>query len=152
MTVRSYLADPVRRDEINTAIRRAFLRRRTGGGTVARILIIEDDPLKREMLSRTLAQADHETYSPATRKQALELCMQQVFDLIVIGVSSPASEGFETIAALRRWMRDARILAVAWQPAPAGGAAAIASGATRCLVRPFDTVQLLEAVDSLAHD
>jgi len=149
MSIRSYLADPARRNDINNAIRRGFLRRRMGGRAVARILVIDDDPLTRETLVRSLDRSGHEVRSATNRQQAFELCMRQVFDLIITNVSEGATEGFETIAALRRWMRDARILAVASEPAPEGRTWALSFGATRWLVKPFDVNQLLQAVDAL---
>jgi DNA-binding response OmpR family regulator len=151
--IRDYLTDPAERRSINRAIRRSFDRRRGKDESVARILVVDNDPLTRQTLVRILERASFKVSAAANGDEAVELYDRDGADLVIADIFVPDCNGLETIAALRRRSAETRIIAVSSRPEPEGYLKAVASfGATHSLTKPFDTRQLLEAIQKLLGD
>lgn len=154
MGIRDYVLNPVVIRALNDTIRRALGRRRRKGETVARILVVDDDPLIREMLATTLRDAGYETAGVASGHEAVERFETTPPDLVITDILMPDGDGMQAIAKLRRRAPGLKVLAIS------GGSdmesarylrAAESFGATRTLVRPFDNRQLLDAVRRIVH-
>lgn len=150
MGIRDYLTDPDKRRAISGAIRRAFDRRRQGGEAVGRIMVVDDDPLTRETLVRSLERAGYQVCAVGNGKLALQAYAREPVDLVITDIFMPECDGLETIAGLRRRSPEVKIVAVSSRPGHEGYLkAAKAFGAVECLIRPFDSQQLLDIVDEL---
>jgi DNA-binding response OmpR family regulator len=154
MSIRDYVLNPLVIRTLNRTIRRALGRRNRGGSHVARILIVEHDPLIREMLATTLRDAGYETATASDGHEALERIEAAPADVVITDVLMPDGDGMQAIVELRRRTPGIRLLAIS------GGSemesarylrGAESFGATRTLVRPFDNRQLLDAVDEIVH-
>ena len=119
---------------------------------MARILVIDDDPLTRETMVRVLERAGYEAWSAADGKQALELYDRVGFDLVITGIFMPECDGLETIAALRRRAPQAKIIAISsCSDQDRYLRAAKAFGAADSLVKPFESEELLNSVCELVR-
>jgi DNA-binding response OmpR family regulator len=153
MGIRDYLKNPAGCGGINRAIRSAFERKRGGGRPVLRILVVDDDPLTRETMVRTLQRASYDTLGAEDGNQALEMFDERPFDLVITDIFMPERDGLETINELR--LRDPEVKIVAVSEGGEGERyrrAARSFGAAMTLQKPFDTDQLLRAIKSVFKD
>lgn len=68
---------------------------------MALVLVVDDDPVGRELLHTLLRYAGHTTLEAADGAQALEAALRQPPDLVVADVLMPTMDGFEFVRRLR---------------------------------------------------
>jgi CheY-like chemotaxis protein len=68
--------------------------------TVRRVLIVEDDPVQLDAVSRLLSSAEVETVGVGTAAECLEQLSQQTFDCMVLDLSLPDASGFSLLETL----------------------------------------------------
>jgi len=61
----------------------------------ARVLLVDDEDLVREMFQSALATAGHHVRASATGAEALSLFTQERFDIVITDLSLPGMSGFE---------------------------------------------------------
>jgi CheY-like chemotaxis protein len=64
------------------------------------VLIVEDDPVQRDAVTRLLSAGDVEIVSAATAAECLGLLKQQTFDCMVLDLSLPDASGFSLLETL----------------------------------------------------
>ncbi len=120
---------------------------------MARILVIDDDPAMRRMVSRILADAGYEVIEAKDGREALK--QMAAFDPVVIvtDIVMPEMEGIEFILHVRKLQPGAKVIAMS-----GGGKAATRElflrmakslGADTVLEKPFGADTLLDAVRNL---
>jgi diguanylate cyclase (GGDEF)-like protein/PAS domain S-box-containing protein len=67
----------------------------------ARILVVDDERINREIVSRLLTRHGYEVLCATNGKDALELASLHDLDLLLLDVVMPEMDGFECLAALR---------------------------------------------------
>ena len=67
----------------------------------ARVLIADDDPLLRGLLTHKLSAAGYAVIAAEDGRQALDQCRQQRPDLIVLDGMMPIADGFEVLRRLK---------------------------------------------------
>ena len=128
---------------------------RKRGERVARILVIDDEPLVRDMVRQILERAGYEVLDAPDGKVGMQRVREQVFDLVITDILMPEQEGIETIRMLHREFPQIRILAIS-----GGGRrgkldvlpVAEVFGAHRSLAKPFERKELLDVVSSLLKE
>jgi class 3 adenylate cyclase len=65
------------------------------------MLILDDDDSNRDLLSRLLRREGHTVACAADAGQAMNLIASQLFDLILLDVRMPDSDGVQTLAAIK---------------------------------------------------
>jgi predicted signal transduction protein with EAL and GGDEF domain/FixJ family two-component response regulator len=75
----------------------------------ARILIADDDPVMRLLLSETLAQAGFEVVEAADGEQALLLFGMRMPELVLLDVDMPLIDGFEVCRQIRQLADAAQV-------------------------------------------
>jgi len=68
---------------------------------MARILLVEDNDMNRDMLSRRLERKGHEVSIATTGVEALERVKAQPFDLVLMDMSLPEMDGWEATRRLK---------------------------------------------------
>ena len=66
-----------------------------------RILLVEDNEMNRDMLSRRLSRRGYEVVVAVDGRQGLDLARQQKPDLILMDMSLPVLDGWETTRQLK---------------------------------------------------
>ena len=66
------------------------------------MLVVDDDELNRDMLSRRLARRGFVTVAAASGEEALALIRAQPFDTVLLDVQMPGMSGLEVLTAIRR--------------------------------------------------
>lgn len=67
----------------------------------ASILIVDDNELNRDMLSRRLERSGYATTTAEDGKEALELVEEQNFDIVLLDIGMPEMNGIEVLKTLR---------------------------------------------------
>jgi len=117
---------------------------------MARILVIDDLPMVRQMLSDMLSGDGHTVVEAKNGRDGLEKMRQQPANLVITDIIMPEMEGVETVIALKRDFPQLQIIAIS-----GGGRganydfldAARKLGAARTLRKPFTRQELLDAVE-----
>src|SRR5919205_2967199 len=73
-------------------------------GTVATILIVEDEPDIQELIAYNLQKAGHEPIQARSAEQALEVVREELPHLVIIDWMLPGMSGID----LARWLRANR--------------------------------------------
>jgi CheY-like chemotaxis protein len=121
---------------------------------MARILIIDDEPVTRAMLQEMLKQAGHETVSAVNGTEGVKQYLDKPADLVITDLFMPEKDGLEVIKELR--MQFPAVAIIAMSGKAVGGkmlSVAHALGAVEVLQKPFTSVELLSIVDKvLRHE
>ena len=99
---------------------------------VARILLVEDNELNRDMLSRRLVRRGYEVEIAFDGKEGLRLAAASAPDLILLDLSLPEMDGWEVLKNLKQ---DPKMRAI---PVVALTAHALVSDRNRALEAGFD--------------
>lgn len=115
---------------------------------MARILVVDDEPLVRTMARTALQRAGHDLGEAANGAEALAALERERFDLAIIDLIMPEKQGLETIMQIRAGGHDLKIIA-----ASGGGTARLdllplaeKSGADFTIGKPFDLAELVALV------
>ncbi|WP_414665014.1 response regulator [Horticoccus sp. 23ND18S-11] len=116
---------------------------------MARILLVDDDELLRNVLALTLQKMGHVVVEARNGRDALELCAEGLPDLLFTDLIMPEQEGLETIATIRQLHPAVKIIAMS------GGGRGDATdylksarllGADRTLHKPFTQEAMARAI------
>ncbi|MGY1409000.1 MULTISPECIES: response regulator [unclassified Luteimonas] len=118
-----------------------------------KILLVEDNEMNRDMLSRRLSRRGHQVTIAGDGRIALELASRELPDLILMDMGLPVMDGWDTTRQLKA---DARTAAI---PVIALTAHAMADDRMRALeagcddfdTKPVDLDRLLGKVGALAR-
>jgi adenylate cyclase len=67
-----------------------------------RVLVVDDDPLNRMLLTRSLEQAGHRVGSAASGQEALEILREKPFDVVLLDIVMPELDGVSVLERLKR--------------------------------------------------
>ena len=70
-----------------------------GGGFP--ILLVEDNPVSRKLIEKTLQKAGHEVSNAANGRQALEIFREKFFPIVITDWMMPEIDGLELCRAIR---------------------------------------------------
>lgn len=115
-------------------------------------LVVDDDPMVREVVARTLDSAGYSVRSAGNGNEAVEIFSQQPCAIVVTDIVMPEKEGIETILELKRLDSRVKILAISGGGRERGKEFlryASRLGASAVLAKPFRKAELLEAVSRL---
>jgi DNA-binding response OmpR family regulator len=110
------------------------------------VLVIDDDPVVREIVDEILQDAEFEVVTAADGREGMRLFRTRQPDLVVTDIIMPEQEGIETITQMRKERPTACILAMS-----GGGRIgdcdvldnAQQLGANEILAKPFDANELI---------
>ena len=116
-----------------------------------RVLVVEDDPAIRELVSLHLKLEGFGVLPSADGAEALRLARAESFDLIVLDVMLPGLDGVSILGAIRRDSvnRDTPILMLTARREESDKVLGLETGADDYLTKPFGTSELLARIDAL---
>jgi DNA-binding response OmpR family regulator len=113
-----------------------------------RVLVVEDEPDVREVITQVLKRAGYEVDPTADGRTAVAMARQDLPDAVVLDLMIPGLHGFEVIQHLRgdEITQDIPIIVLSAKPYPADQRKALAMGANQFLMKPFEPKRLVAAV------
>lgn len=118
------------------------------GGTASRIVVVDDHPLVREALVRTLdEQPDLETVAEATDGlEAVELCRRLQPELVLMDVAMPGMDGLEATRQVKEASPRTIVLVLTAMEDPVLLSEALKAGAAGYVLKRATTAEILAAI------
>jgi two-component system, cell cycle response regulator DivK len=121
------------------------------GAAMAKILLVEDNEMNRDMLSRRLERRGHEVLVAVDGAQGLEVALRELPGLILMDMSLPVLDGWE---ATRRLKADAvtsgiPVIALTAHAMSEDRERALAAGCDDYDTKPVEFPRLIGKIDAL---
>ncbi|MDJ0653909.1 MAG: ATP-binding protein [Xanthomonadales bacterium] len=137
---------PARQPAPGTARKKPVARPKVSG---ARILVVEDDPLARDLLCVSLRDAGYEIAEAADGNEALTLLGKQSFDLLCSDAVFPGAPLLEVIRVFEQASPEAPVLICSGYVPEDLAIDGIASGQYAFLPKPFTASELVHRIEEL---
>jgi adenylate cyclase len=114
------------------------------GGETGSILVVDDNEINRDLLSRYLARLGHTVQSAPDGKKALEMIGTGAFDLVLLDIMMPELNGYQVLQHLKdssNW-RDLPVIMISALDEMDSVVRCIELGAADYLSKPFNPVLL----------
>ena len=118
---------------------------------MAKILLVEDNDMSRDMLSRRLQRKGHELLLAGDGMQAILMAESEAPDLILLDMSLPVIDGWEAARRLKAspTTSSVPIIALTAHAMTGDREKALAAGCDEYDTKPVDFAQLLAKIDTL---
>ncbi len=118
---------------------------------MAKILLVEDNEMNRDMLLRRLERKDYQVVTAADGRSAVETARKEMPDLILMDLSLPVMDGWEATRMLKAADVTVGIPVIALTAHAMAGdrEKAIAAGANDYDTKPVDFKRLLGKIEGL---
>lgn len=120
---------------------------------MARVLVIEDNPINLELMTYLLRAWGHETSSAADGASGLEAATRELPDLIVCDVQMPVLDGYEVARRLKAdpVLRAVPVLAVTALAMVGDRERALQAGFDGHIAKPIDPQAFMAALSAALH-
>jgi adenylate cyclase len=112
--------------------------------TPAWVLVVDDDPVNRAMLTRFLEQDGYRVDTAADGREALERLNAEPFDLVLLDVVMPKMDGYEVLTQMQddATLRHVPVVMITSLDDVDSAVRCIETGADDYLAKPFDPIVL----------
>ncbi len=117
-----------------------------------RVLVVDDEPGMRDLLSRVLGDAGHAVSAVETGEEALVLLAREQFDVLVVDKNLPGIDGLGVLRLVRAHQPALRAIMITAYPSEESDATARALGVLEYIVKPFGVLTMIDAVDRAIVD
>jgi|RhiMethySRZTD1v2_1073278.scaffolds.fasta_scaffold02185_11 two-component system OmpR family response regulator len=114
-----------------------------------RILLVEDDEMLAQAITRALRQSAHTVQRAATGSEADRILATTEFALVLLDLALPEMDGFEVLRRLRDRRSRVPVLVLTVRDALADRVAGLDLGADDYLTKPFELAELEARVRAL---
>jgi two-component system, response regulator, stage 0 sporulation protein F len=121
---------------------------------MAKILLVEDDDLVRDMLTQVLQRASHQVFCATNGEEATEFLQKTTPDIMVTDIIMPKKSGITLISEVKNRHPTMEIIAISGggRLDPIGYLDLSETlGASVSFEKPIDNTALLMAIDLLLH-
>lgn len=118
---------------------------------MTRILLVEDNELNRDMLSRRLHRRGYETVLAIDGRQAVDLAAAELPDIILMDMDLPVLNGWEATKLIKAGPQTARIpvIALTAHALPPDREKAFSAGCDDYQSKPIDFAELVDKIEQL---
>lgn len=118
---------------------------------MARILLVEDNEMNRDMLSRRLSRRGYEVILAENGQQGMEMASAQSPDLILMDMSLPVLDGWEATRRLKESVATAGIpvIALTAHALSDDREKAARAGCDAYETKPVELLRLIETIEQL---
>ena len=118
---------------------------------MAKILLIEDNAMNRDMLSRRLTRKGYEVVIAIDGQQGIEMARSETPDLILMDMSLPVVDGWEATRQLKSAPETQSIPVIALTAHAMAGdrEKAVEAGCNDYDIKPIELPRLLEKIEAL---
>ena len=116
-----------------------------------KILIVEDNEMNRDMLSRRLKRRGFDVFIAEDGQQGVDIALQELPDLILMDMSLPVLDGWQATRAVKAHERTCGIPIIALTAHAMSGdrESALEAGCDDYDTKPVELPRLLEKIDAL---
>ena len=114
-----------------------------------RILLVEDDKLLADAISRALVQSAYAVDRVATGEEADAVLTHQAYDLVILDIGLPGLSGLEVLQRLRARRNRVPVLLLTAMDTLSDRVRGLDAGADDYLTKPFDLPELEARVRAL---
>jgi two-component system OmpR family response regulator len=113
------------------------------------LLVVDDEPTVRELLSATLRFAGFAVTSAATGQAAVDAARREPPDLVLLDVMLPDMDGFDVVRRLRDGGARVPVLFLTARDAPADKVQGLTLGGDDYVTKPFDLEELIARIRAI---
>jgi len=113
----------------------------------AKVLVIEDDEVLRQLLIDVLSDQDYEVEAAETGEQGLRAMEQDVFDVILLDINLPGMDGMDVLRLAPARQPDAQVVMMTAFGTVDTAVEAMKQGAFDYINKPFSTDELLLTIN-----
>lgn len=118
----------------------------------AKILVIDDEEVVHISLKRILGRQGHHVVTTASGHEALEILVNECFDMVITDLMMPEMNGIELLQELKKRSIASPVLMITGYPTIKTALQALRLGAVDYLAKPFTRAELLSPVNrALRH-
>ena len=119
----------------------------------ARILVVDDILVNVKLLEARLAAEYFEVVTASSGQQAIDICMHERVDVVLLDVMMPGMDGFETCRRIKAMPQSHHVpvIMVTALDQPADKVQGLSAGADDFLTKPVDDIALITRVKNLAR-
>jgi excisionase family DNA binding protein len=110
-----------------------------------RILVVDDEPGIRELLTRTLALAEYDVDVAADGRAALDRMRHESYDLLIADLNMPGIDGMSVIREAKRYQATLPVIIITGHSSESAAIEALNLGVSGYLTKPFRLPQVLAA-------
>jgi two-component system alkaline phosphatase synthesis response regulator PhoP len=114
-----------------------------------KILVVEDEPTLSRLLSYNLSQEGYDTMVIENGSEALQICQEQSFDLIILDLMLPGMSGFEVLEKLRNKAIRTPVIILTARNGEEEIVQGLKLGADDYVTKPFGVAELLARVSAV---
>jgi len=114
-----------------------------------RILVVDDEPLKRITLQIELSERGYEVYEAADGQAARQVFDAHLIDVVVTDVRMPGTSGLDLLTYVRQVRPEVEVIMMTAYATVATAVLAIKRGAYDYITKPFTTQELLVKLERL---
>lgn len=115
------------------------------------ILVVEDEKVLCETIVRSLHRLDYSVDSCYDGNEAIELLAIESYDLVLLDLNLPGTDGMTVLRKLRQTDRDTKVLILSARSEVADKVDGLDSGANDYLSKPFHLEELEARIRSLTR-
>ncbi len=121
---------------------------------MAKILLVEDNEMNRDMLSRRLIRRSYEIALALDGKQGVDMALSESPDLILLDMSLPVLNGWDTARILKADPATQKIPIIALTAHAMGGdrEKALEAGCDEYETKPVEFKRLLEKINQFLNE
>lgn len=121
---------------------------------MAKILLVEDNPLNLDILSRHLQRRGFDFVTASDGNRAVELAHSEQPDLILMDMNLPLKDGWSAAKEIKASSatRDIPLIALTAYASENDREKALAAGCDEYQMKPFRAKSLFDKIDRLLHD
>ena len=119
---------------------------------MARVLVVDDDGMIRDVVRRVLERAGHEVIEAAEGSEGLRKLKESTVDLMIVDVMMPKKGGIETLMELRKSQPGIKTIVITGKVDTDSASfknLVHAFGVSRVFPKPFDLNELSSTVENL---
>jgi len=115
-----------------------------------RVLIVDDDAVVRCVLERVLRMNGYDVVSVSSGEEAVAMyrALSTAVDVVLLDMTMPGMDGYDTFRALQTIRADARVVLVSGAADPGRVERALGEGAFGFFGKPFTAAQVLSIVEA----
>jgi len=113
---------------------------------MARILIVDDEPDIHRLIERYARREGHETTSASDGQEAVDLCLEHDYDIVIMDIMMPRMDGFEACRLIKK-QKDIPVLMLSARGAELDRLYGFEVGVDDYVVKPFSPKELMARVN-----